>query len=630
MAIPSIKFTVNPQGVAVQAPSVSKVPLLMGFATGGLAAGNQNPIQVIADEGVALAEYVSGPLLEDIQAHLGQGVAQVLALRIFSGTLPAYPSPQSGAISSTSTPGTSTGLVEMTGAPMAPYGLPIAGGSSGVQVKCTSPSVTSGSVFGQFAYSLDGGITWSAPIPIPGNVATYVIPGTGITLTFRGAATTGVYATGDVWGAHAADAWNANITEAVGSVGATTQINRSAGSPQGAGACTGSGNPADEYEIVVQIISSGYITGTSGHPIGTFQASLDGGNTWGPVTPLPNTTATVGESNEITLTFSNTTGAGVTGGFVAEDQYLIPVTAPTYTSTDLANALGVAIYSPNPFGFLHVIGRPATAAAGYSEALVIDSWMATAEAANIFISAIQDMPDDTAAANVDSSFQTAFATPNLPSLRVVVGAGDINLVTPDGLLLERCVSWATSIDGALVPAGQDLAWVGAGGLPGVADILRDESVLQTLDSYGFTTARTWRGQQGFFLTNANVMGAKGTDFQYWALRRVMDEACTVAFKALQPYINGSFLADPSTGYIDARQAKRIESAINKQLYNGVVATQPGATQGDASAAIIVLNKTADIVTTGILPFVLQVVALLYGRQITVNAGFVINLANAAG
>ncbi|MHB8359257.1 MAG: DUF2586 family protein [Thermoplasmataceae archaeon] len=600
MPSPSIGFGINSNGLGQFTPTGSQTPLLIGWANGGPAAGDQNPIQLIGSESVAQSIYNSGPLYEEILAHLAQGITP-LALRIFSGTIAA----------GTHT-GTGTGTITPSGAPMAPYDLI-------VKISTASGAASAG----YFTYSLDGGNTYSAPIEIPASPFAYVLPNTGITLTFSAQVGAGVWVLNDTYAQ--------TITAATGAIGGISQVNPTKGSPQGAGGLTISGAPIDEYHVVIAIVTSGSIYGTAGKPVAQFQVSLDGGNTFGPVTTLQaGNDPTIGEDNDVTVTFANTGGAGAGTAFIAGDQYLFSTTPPAYTNTDLTNALAVVQgYTANPCDFIHVLGRSATAELAYGEAGTLDTAMASFKAANVFTFAIMDMPIDTAQANADSAFQAAFAAPNLPSLRVVVGAGDLNLKSLDGTQLQRCCSSALSIDLALIPPGQDAAWVGAGGVPGVADILRDESLLLSLDSYGFTTMRRWLGRNGFYFVDALVMGAAGTDFNYLVMRRVMDLACKVAYNLLLPYVNGSLLANVSTGTIDEKQARTIERAVNKALFNQVV-QPPGQNGPNCTAATITLDRSADIAQTATLPVNLTVEALLYGRTVSVTAGFVLSLATQAG
>ena len=695
----------------------------MGMATSGPCAGQigvSSPVQSFGSQSVVGSTYVAGPLPELVNGLLQAGVKQVLACRIFSGTISA---------TSTTAFATSTASVSWSGHPMGPYGAAVSSGLTGgpiIKVSTSSGSSTAG----QIQISLDGGNTYSSPMVA--TTAPYLIPNTGITITFSAVTGSGVLV--------ATETCSSQITASAGSIGAVAQQNLISGSPQGAGGVAVSAaaaGPADQYELVVQILTQGGLTNASataatftwtdstdtdsitftagtGFPgaLGnnlkvvvatgvalansiatsggittvtltintgtttpallntyvnttaaatlaqyisisahtgttpfsvflastaltggvnapapaTFKYSLDGGNTFSGALAIPSTgTYAVGEAGELTLTFSNTGGVGTGAFFQPNDQYLCAVTGPYYTTTDYTNVMAQVLASPTQFGFIHLCGRPTTAANAYTLFGFIDTQMLTAASGNRFIRTLMEMPANINGSG-DAAAIAAFSNPASTSLRVGVSSGDVNFSTPDGLQLQRCCSWAAAAATALARPGQDIAWVGAGSIADVADILRDESVLQSLDQYGFITTRTWFGKQGYFFTSAQDMGAIGTNFQYWALGRVMDEALTATYQALLPYVNQGLLASATTGLIDPRQAAEINNDCNVAMYNALNLAQASAGGADASGAQFTVDQSANIAATGILPGTVAVEALLYGRQITVTAGFTLKLA----
>ena len=721
MAIPSISFQFNPNGVAISQPTVGQTALIMGMAVQGPCAGEvgvSSPVQPMATESVVTSTYAAGPMPELVNGLLQAGASQVLACRIFSGTMNSSMTAAGG--------NTSTATIAITTkTPMGPYGAAVSAGVTGgpiVKISTASGSSTPG----QFTVSLDGGNTFSAPTIA--TTAIYAIPGTGISIQFSAVTGSGVMVLGD--------SFNANITATTGSIGSVQQQNLISGSAQGAGTvtvtATTAAGPADQYEIVVAIQSTGSAN-IAGQTQSTFTYSLDGGNTFSSALTIPSSgTYTIGEAGEITLTFMNTGGTGgsgsaatilvpsttggdgvtvtalskgiggdqitvtvaMTGGagttatatltgtaiavvgktsatntaiagaintaagslvlatvfagstdvgntfavtplaggtgqpFQANDQYLCPVTGPYYTTADYDNVMNVVLASSTQFGFVHLTGRPATSAAAATVFGFVDAEMATAESKNRFIRTIMETPPNINGSG-DAADIAAFSGINSTSYRVMVGAGDVNFTTPDGLQLQRCCSWPAAAVTALVRPGQDLAWVGAGGIANTADILRDESVLQTLNQYGFLTTRTWFGKQGYFFTSAQNMGAQGTNFQYFALGRVLDEACTAAYQALLPYVNQGLLANATTGLIDPRQAAEINNDCDVAMYNALNLAQASSGGADASGAEAQVDQSANIAETGILPVTVGVVALLYGRQIRVTAGFEVKLSSAS-
>jgi uncharacterized protein DUF2586 len=608
MAIPAITFQIAINGISTQQPAVGQVLLVMGMATSGPCTGQTGvptPLISVGTEAIVSSTYGSGPLPELVNGLLEAGASQVIACRIFSGSI-------SG--TTTTHTGTGTGTITWSGSPMGPYGAFVSSGvTAGPIVKITTAS---GAGAGVFAYSLDGGNTYSAPITIPGTPFQVILLNTGITLTFSAAIGAGVWVLNDTY--------KASITAAAGTVGTTAQQNLVSGTAQGLGnvvASSAAAGPADQYEIIVQIITQGSIPATAGQNIATFQYSLDGGNTFSNTLAIPSSnTYVVGEAGEITLTFSNTGGTGAGTGFQPNDRYLINCTGPYYTTTDLNNVMAQVSASALQFGMIHLTGRPTSAANAATVAAAVDAQMTSMASTNRFVRCLMEMPANISG-NGDAASIASFTGISLPSLRVALGNGDINFQTPDGYQLQRCCSWSAAAVCALVRPGQDLGWVGAGGIADAVDILRDESQLQNLDSLGFITTRTWKGKQGYFFTSAQIMGAIGTNFQYLVFGRVMDECLTAAYGALLPYVNQGLLANPATGFIDPRQAAEVDNDVTVAMYNAAVVP------GDCSGVSCSVSLTANIAATGILPVTITVVGNLYGRQITVSAGFALKLAN---
>lgn len=596
MALPSIKFNVKSNGVPIAAPKNGQIPLLFGMSSAGPAAGQIESLGSFQD---VSDTYVTGPLAELAGALINAGVPEVLACRIFSGTM-----------GSTTHVGSGSGTVTYSGNPVSPYGLPVSAGvTSGPIIKITTSGALGAALF---SFSLDGGVSYTTPQTVPAG-GTFVIPNTGITATFAGGGSAFT----------ATDTYASAVTAAAGSIGSVTQKNVTQGAAQGAGNVTPSGSPVDTYEVIAQIATSGAIAGTAGVSQAVFSYSLDGGNTWSNRVGVPSSAFPIGESAELSLTFANTGGAGMTTYFVAGDQYLFNTTGPTYSTTDLTNQFTLALNGNPEFGFIIILGRTATASAAYTLATVVDTLMTTAASNYQFARALIETPADTTAASIDNALQAAFATPNLPSLRVAVGAGDLNFTTSDGLQLQRCVTWAAAIQLALTSPGTDIAAVKLGGLPGVADILRDESVQGGLDNLGFITARTWKRKQGYYLSSAQIMGAIGTNFQYLALGRVMDEALNAAYGYLVDLVNDDLTAN-ADGTIDEVTARGIDSSETAVIFQAL-----SCPAGDASGAQATLDRSNNIVSTGTLIDTIAILPKAYARQLIVNIGFAVQLSTTA-
>ncbi len=676
MPIPTVTFDIKKNGLGLIAPGAGQIPLEVGIAT----QGPTDEIVAIGSLDALETTFGDGPLVELAAAMLAAGVPTVYCCRIFSGAFGAV-THETAALAAGAHTGTGTGTVTPSGvinatdtplvkittasgaATPGQFAISLDGGTiygasqpipaslvytdpsglvltfsaqegTGVWVLNDTYAITlsagtgtitpSGAPMGPYAlgvrilsgttfqYSLDGGNTWSAVLEIPASPPSYQVLNQGqndVTLTFSG----GTYVANDTYNS-AAVASGGTITGPNGaslSAGALVQEGANGGPPAGAGNIEIAGTPADAYEIVVGIVTSGILG------VGVFNYSLDGGNTWSQDITIPaGGTYSIGHNAELTLTFAAMGGSGIGAAFQAGDVYLADTTAPTYTTTDVTNCLSALQSSALTWGFTHLIGRASTASATAALAAVVDTLMSAAAAKYRYGFAIIEAPPDTSAMSIDTTLQTAFASPNYPSLRVCVAAGDVDFVSPvHGDQVQRSAGWAMAIRAAIAPPGQDLAYVDAGALNGVAKQLRDELQTPNLDGYGFVTTRSVPGRQGVYLTSAQVMGAEGTDFQYLVGRRVMDEGCIAAYGVLAGLLNASVRINATNGTILEPDARRIERAVTDALIAACV--QPG----DASAADATVDRSANILSTGILPVTISIVPLGYSRQISVKIGY---------
>ena len=61
----------------------------------------------------------------------------------------------------------------------------------------------------------------------------------------------------------------------------------------------------------------------------------------------------------------------------------------------------------------------------------------------------------------------------------------------------------------------DLARTATGPVPSVVAISHDEFQTEVMDAAGFSTLRTFQGQEGFWITNARLKSPAGSDFEFW-------------------------------------------------------------------------------------------------------------------
>lgn len=183
-----------------------------------------------------------------------------------------------GAVTATRT-STSTGSVVPSGTPSL---------SAQVRVQILT---TGGLGAASFRYSLNGGTDYSVNLTIPAG-GVYVVPGTGITLTFSPGPGVLYFEAGDRFDFVATPAAQLRY-----SVYALTEESR-----QGTGTVVPSGLALGRYALRVRIATGG------GLGVATYEVSLDGGKTYAASAPVPGGGVATLAGTGITLTFDP--GAG--------------------------------------------------------------------------------------------------------------------------------------------------------------------------------------------------------------------------------------------------------------------------------------------------------------------------------
>jgi hypothetical protein len=365
---------------------------------------------------------------------------------------------------------------------------------------------------------------------------------------------------------------------------------------------TGTGAAVDAYEVIVKVTKAGASLAAN---TAAVQYSLDGGDNFSPETAVPVGGVISPAGTGLTITFAD-------GTFVVGDTYTATVTAPSFTLSEAQTAVDGILQKPDTWGWLHLVGIPASAAASAAMAAGLQSKMDAAENAYRYAFALFGCTDDEAASN--AALIAAFASTSCK--RVMAAAGYVELVSPiSGLTRKRS---AVSVIGPRIkkaPVGEDLGRVRSGPVGNLASLYHDEQATPNLDAARFASLRTIIGTQGYYVTNGRMMAPAGSDFAFAQYRRVMDLACTVARAALVKYLNDSVRLDSATGFILEAEARAIEADVNGQLEDKLVAS------GQASSSSVTIKRDANIGSTQTMPVTVRVQPLGYAKFITVDIGF---------
>jgi hypothetical protein len=407
----------------------------------------------------------------------------------------------------------------------------------------------------------------------------YRVPGQRFTQLLFAA---GTYVTGDVY------TLNLDGTVTRVGTGTATLLN------------TSSNSPVDAYDVRVEIMAAG------GLGVGSFHYSLDGGNNYSGTLTIPSSGTFVIPGTGIVLTFAGT--------FTLADLYTGASTAPGYTTTELAAGTTALLANPSEWGFLHVGGQAANAAASATLAAALGAVMDTAEAAFRYVRAIIECPQ----AEGDTAIKSAFASFVHPRIGVV--AGDEGLISAVSLRNERrSVAWAYT---AMLSAtklsthpGETVSAHGAGPMLGATSLYRDEQATPGLDEARFVTARTIVGKPGYFITRGRMMASPGSDFSQIMNCRVMDRVCTIARSALLDFVNQSVHIDPVTHFILEADAQEIEAIVGSKLRAAII------DEDEASSVGIVVSRTDNLLSTSTLNVEIECVPKGYTENIKATIGF---------
>src|SRR6185312_6553970 len=203
-------------------------------------------------------------------------------------------------------------------------------------------------------------------------------------------------------------------------------------------------------------------------------------------------------------------------------------------------------------------------------------------------------------------------------------AGDIEHESAlDATMIRRNCATAVATRLASIGPGTDPAEVGDPPemLPNVHSLYRDEaSATFSLDAQRFTTLTTFKGVDGYFITNGNLMAPAGSDFNLIQYRRIVDRVCSVTYQRLVRILSSKIRTDPTPGpalgTIHPLDRDRVEKDLDH--YNGLAVVNTD----DAQAVSSQVSPTEKIIQTGRFPVSVGVTPFGYPKDIVATVGLV--------
>jgi hypothetical protein len=531
--------------------------------------GNVNTIYPVANGNTISSTLGGGPLAEAAAA-----ICDVTGTTVYAVPCPIVLAGSVGAWTHT---GSGAGVVSATCAP-----------HQEILVRVSTAGAIGTAAF-QFSVN---GAAYGAPVTsVAGTTWAYGVPGTFCTLTFAA----GSYRQGDVYTIPVTGTVSASVPS--GGPSTISQVS----------------SPLDGYalEVVIQ-------TGDATRAATRFTYSLDSApNTQGVVTgtnvssPISAAATYVIPGTGIVLAFTEAV-------YTTGDIYRASATPPATDNTAIGAAIDVLASSKFSFECVHPVGAPTNSANAATLATAVNAKMTTAESNLRYLFGVVECPQS----ETDSTISTSFV--NFVSLhgRITTSAGDEYLLsTLSGLNLRRNGAWSLCVRMAGSKLSESPGKVALGALQNVTSIVRNEESTPGLSDARFVTLRTLRGKSGYYITDGPTMAAVGSDYSTIMNARVVNRAATLAAEAFTDYLNADVRIDTKTGYIDERDALKIDNAVTTQLQSALAGTS-GSSTYECSSISAAMSRTDNLLSNPVGNATVKIVPKGYLRSIVVNIGFV--------
>jgi hypothetical protein len=558
MSIPSVKMNFVDGGLGIIPPGPGGAQAKVGVSL----SGTPDIIYPVANGNAVGNSLAGGPLAEACAA-----VVDVTGTVVYAVPCPIV---SAGSVGAWTPTGSGAGVVSSTVGPHVEVDVKVqTGGAVGTAA---------------FQFSVNGG-AYGAPVVSAGTTWVYRVPGTFCILTFA----PGTYRAGDVY-----QVPTSGVVSASSPAGGPSTI-------------TQASSPLDAYALRVDIV----LGGARGAAQFTYSVDADvSGNALDVSSPILTAATYVIPGTGLILAFSN---ANYTQG----DYYAAAATPPATDNTSIGAAIDALLASQFVFEGIHVVGAPSSSANAATLCTEVDAKMTTAASNQRYLFSVIECPQSES----DSTISTAFALFVSAKGRIVVDCGDEYLVsTLSGLTMRRSGAWSLGARLAGSKLSESPGKVALGPLPNVANIVRNEESTPGLSDARFVTQRTLRGKAGYYITDGPTMAAIGSDYSNIMNVRVANRAATIAAAAFTDYLNMDVRVDKSTGYIDERDALKIDSNVSSQLRAALQGT-PGSSTDEVSFISATMSRTDNLLSNPIGTAVVTIVPKAYLRSITVNIGF---------
>lgn len=364
--------------------------------------------------------------------------------------------------------------------------------------------------------------------------------------------------------------------------------------------------PIDDADVVLKFTTGG-TTGIAGI---VYQYSLDGGITFSAKKALGTALAiTIAELGTEILNL--TTALTVVTGDVLRWRAI----APLWNTTDLGAGLDALKVWNGFYEIIHVVGNVDATAFDAIETKIQS--MAAAGKDHPWIGSFRMPNEGETEAQYKIALDAALGAKSTTYGTICAGAKDF-VSSVSGRKYRRPYAFTYAAREQSVSEEVNTAAVNLGPLPGdIRDANgnpkhHDESANPGLDDSRACVARTWDDFPGVYVNRPRLFSSETSDFQLMPHRRVMNTAKRVLRAYLQRRLSNPIQVNKSTGFITEADALEIEAGANAILRDTLLQ------KPKASAAIFVLSRTDNVLSTKTLNGECRITPLAYPEQIVVD------------
>ncbi len=329
---------------------------------------------------------------------------------------------------------------------------------------------------------------------------------------------------------------------------------------EGKGIFKAGGRPYNSYDVVIEITETGDCNEAC------YRHSIDGGKTFSEEYTVPVDGQTEIPDTGVSLTFTDDAEGS---SFKEGDIYKFSTMGPAMSNSDILDAVEKLKHLKLEFEFVHIVGTT-TKALWAALAYEAKNFLEFSKRPLLFICEARKPNENESADEYVTALQEDGRGINSMFIQVVAAWGRYMRMDRR----EQDINLAGIVTGLYCQARESQSIGEVRTFPISEEKLirlipeRIEEYIDDLDNSRYLTFRQYVGLDGYFVYNARVMSADGSDFRYAedtrVMNRIVNEVRKRAVNELQAEIDPGAV-DVSIAVIQARLQAPIEDAIQDKI-----------------------------------------------------------------